>query len=414
MKKILRNLLKNKYIKLMLIVVLGIILILIYQLMFKSEPASREILKPIVHVEEVYKKPMYKEISLFGKTEANAQIDIINKHAGKIANINVDLGSFVHKGDILIEQDLQDAEAELQKAYARYRENDAKAAENNAEFNSDYYKYKADYELAKLNYERYKKLYEMGAVAEAEYDSKKQIMVNAQAAYEALSKQKNYGDAAASVYAREQVAERRYQEYILAQNKKTDMILKAPGNGIISYRNAEIGEYIPAGTKLLTITDNSKLHIDCNISEANAAVVKADTKITMNIEALGKSFDGIISYVSPDKNEDSNSYLARIKLLEQNEEVKSGMFARGYLKILIKEDALCVNKDIIKDKNGKKYVFIVNKNNQLEQREVTLGINNDTEVEIIDGINEGEVVVLDNLSRLRDGIKVQIDETEED
>lgn len=414
MKKILRNLLKNKYIKLMLIVVLGIILILIYQLMFKSEPASREILKPIVHVEEVYKKPMYKEISLFGKTEANAQIDIINKHAGKIANINVDLGSFVHKGDILIEQDLQDAEAELQKAYARYRENDAKAAENNAEFNSDYYKYKADYELAKLNYERYKKLYEMGAVAEAEYDSKKQIMVNAQAAYEALSKQKNYGDAAASVYAREQVAERRYQEYILAQNKKTDMILKAPGNGIISYRNAEIGEYIPAGTKLLTITDNSKLHIDCNISEANAAVVKADTKITMNIEALGKSFDGIISYVSPDKNEDSNSYLARIKLLEQNEEVKSGMFARGYLKILIKEDALYVNKDIIKDKNGKKYVFIVNKNNQLEQREVTLGINNDTEVEIIDGINEGEVVVLDNLSRLRDGIKVQIDETEED
>ena len=90
------------------------------------------------------------------------------------------------------------------------------------------------------------------------------------------------------------------------------------------------------------------------------------------------------------------------------------MFARGYLKILIKEDALYVNKDIIKDKNGKKYVFIVNKNNQLEQREVTLGINNDTEVEIIDGINEGEVVVLDNLSRLRDGIKVQIDETEED
>lgn len=127
------------------------------------------------------------------------------------------------------------------------------------------------------------KLYEMGAVAEAEYDSKKQIMVNAQAAYEALSKQKNYGDAAASVYAREQVAERRYQEYILAQNKKTDMILKAPGNGIISYRNAEIGEYIPAGTKLLTITDNSKLHIDCNISEANAKVFCKKTDRPYNV-----------------------------------------------------------------------------------------------------------------------------------
>ena len=56
----------------------------------------------------------------------------------------------------------------------------------------------------------------------------------------------------------------------------------------------------------------------------------------------------------------------------------------------------------------------VNEGIKASAAEYVLLLNNDTEVEIIDGINEGEVVVLDNLSRLRDGIKVQIDETEED
>lgn len=182
-QKIQKFFLENKYRSLLMICLVGLSLIFLSRLIFTSEKAiKKEVLKPLVHTEVMYRRPMYKTISLFGKTVSDAQVDIINKYAGKIEEINVDLGSNVNKDDILIIQELHDVDAELLKAQARYREADATASKTDTEYNADYYKYKADYELAQINFERYKKLHEMGAVSKLEYDKIKQVMVNAQAA----------------------------------------------------------------------------------------------------------------------------------------------------------------------------------------------------------------------------------------
>ena len=383
-QKIQKFFLENKYRSLFMICLAGLSLIFLSRLIFTSEKAiKKEVLKPLVHTEVMYRRPMYKTISLFGKTVSDAQVDIINKYAGKIEEINVDLGSNVNKDDILIIQELHDVDAELLKAQARYREADATASKTDTEYNADYYKYKADYELAQINFERYKKLHEMGAVSKLEYDKIKQVMVNAQAAYESLADQKLYDGVPASLYAKEQVAQRRYQEFVLLRNKKSDMVLKAPRSGIISYRNAEVGSYVPAGTKLLTITDNSSFYIDCSISEYDAAVLVTGNMINAEIEALGKSF------LSPNKDVNDRTYSARIKLLANDASIKAGMFARSELKFLQKDSALCVNKDVVVDKNGKKYIFIVNADKKLEQREVKLGLRNDSDVEIVGGLNDG-------------------------
>lgn len=409
-QKIQKFFLENKYRSLLIICLAGLSLIFLSRLIFTSEKAiKKEVLKPLVHTEVIYRRPMYKTISLFGKTVSDAQVDIINKYAGKIEEINVDLGSNVNKDDILIIQELHDVDAELLKAQARYREADATASKTDTEYNADYYKYKADYELAQINFERYKKLHEMGAVSKLEYDKIKQVMVNAQAAYESLADQKLYDGVPASLYAKEQVAQRRYQEFVLLRNKKSDMVLKAPRSGIISYRNAEVGSYVQAGTKLLTITDNSSFYIDCSISEYDAAVLATGNMINAEIEALGKSFPGEIIFVSPNKDVKDRTYSARIKLLANDASIKAGKFARSELKFLQKDSVLCVNKDVVVDKNGKKYIFIVNADKKLEQREVKLGLRNDSDVEIVGGLNDGEMIAVDNLSRLRHGLEVNIE-----
>ena len=409
-QKIQKFLLENKYRGLITICALGVCLFFLSKLIFTSEKNVRkEVLKPLVHTETVYRRPMHKTISLFGKTVSDAQIDIVNKYAGKIEQINVELGSIVNKDDVLLVQELQDIDAELLKAQARYKEADATASKTDTEYSADYYKYKADYELAQLNFERYKKLHEMGAVSKLEYDKFTQVMVNAQAAYESLAEQKLYEGVPASLYAKEQVAQRRYQEFILLQNKKDDMILKAPRAGMISYRNAEVGAYAQAGTKLLTITDNSSFYIDCSISEYDAAVLAVGNNIIATIDALGKSLPGEIIFVSPNKVENNKNYNVRIKLLEEDKKIKAGMFARSELKFLQKDAAIYVNKDIVVDRNGKKYVFVINDDNKLEQREVKLGLRNDSEIEIVSGLTEGETVAVDNLSRLRQGLEIKIE-----
>ena len=409
-QKIQHFFLANKYRSLLVVCAVGLSLIFLSKLVLNSEKGvKKDVLKPLVHTTVVYNRPMYKTVALFGKTVSDAQIDIVNKYAGKIEVINVDLGSKVDKDDVLLIQELQDVDAELLKAQARYREADATASKTDTEYSADYYKYKADYELSKLNFERYQKLQEMGAVSKLEYDKMKQIMVNARAAYDSLAEQKMYDGIPAELYAKEQIAERRYQEFVLLKNKKNDMILKAPRTGIISYRNAEVGSYVPAGTKLLTITDNNGFYIDCAISEYDAGILTVGSSINTEIEALGKSFPGEIIFVSPGKGENDRTYTARIRMLAKDDSIKAGMFARSELKFLQKNSALCVNKDVVIDKNGKKFVFVINAEGKLEQREVKIGLRNDLEVEIISGLHEGETIAIDNLSRLRQGLEIQIE-----
>ena len=115
-QKIQKFFLENKYRSLLMICLVGLSLIFLSRLIFTSEKAiKKEVLKPLVHTEVMYRRPMYKTISLFGKTVSDAQVDIINKYAGKIEEINVDLGSNVNKDDILIIQELHDVDAELLK-----------------------------------------------------------------------------------------------------------------------------------------------------------------------------------------------------------------------------------------------------------------------------------------------------------
>ena len=72
--------LKNKYRSLLIISLIGLSLIFLSRLIFTSENTTKkEVLKPLVHTEVIYRRPMYKTISLFGKTVSDAQIDIVNK-----------------------------------------------------------------------------------------------------------------------------------------------------------------------------------------------------------------------------------------------------------------------------------------------------------------------------------------------
>ena len=89
-QKIQKFFLENKYRSLLMICLVGLSLIFLSRLIFTSEKAiKKEVLKPLVHTEVMYRRPMYKTISLFGKTVSDAQVDIINKYAGKIEEINV-------------------------------------------------------------------------------------------------------------------------------------------------------------------------------------------------------------------------------------------------------------------------------------------------------------------------------------
>ena len=96
--------LQHKLLSLLAICVIGITLTLGLRHLSNQSTSKKAVMKPIVHTQVVSRRPLYKSINLFGQLKAKAQIDIINKYAGIVDEINVDLGSKVQAGDILLVQ----------------------------------------------------------------------------------------------------------------------------------------------------------------------------------------------------------------------------------------------------------------------------------------------------------------------
>lgn len=379
----------------------------IFSLLRQPSAQRQKIAKVPVHTTELKVAPMYKTVSLFGQTAAVARIEIVNKYPGTILRVDKDLGDTVEPGDILLQQDLKDVELQVARAQADYKSHDASTERYDAQYNSDYQKAKSEYDLKKLNFERYTQLFRKGAISKLALDQAELAMVNAQANLKFLTEQKTINGRPAYVAERAEQAELSHNSMLLLQNQQEDMTIRAPRKGVISYRNAEAGSYVAANTHLFTLVDNSSFHIDCQVSEYDAALLKAGEKVSANLEALGQKYSGTLLFVSPDKNKDTKNYLVRISLDSNDPAIKSGMFAKSELKFRQKEKALYLNRSAIFEKDGKSYAFIIGNDNKVCRKAVRLGIRNEEETEITDGLKEGDRVIIDNITRLREGTEVE-------
>ena len=225
----------------------------------------------------------------------------------------------------------------------------------------------------------------------------------AKAKLEALENQNN-----SSVLSKQYAAEKSQHATEALRKQRDDMILRAPRDGIIGYRNAEVGSYLNAGSKVFSLVDNSHVFVDCSISENDAAVLENGMNVNVTIDALGKNFTGKLIYVSPAMDETSKTYTARIEIDIDKNTVKAGLFARSSIDILQRKDTIFITKEAVISRNGRTFVYVLKEDNTVEERDVKIGLLNDTEEEIISGLNAGDRIVMTNQDRLKDGMNVKI------
>ena len=398
----------NKPLTLCCVAMLGLLFFSFARGFVQKNSAQNE-RKPIaieVHTKVLAPEPMYKTVTLFGQTSAAAKISVVNKYAGMITEVYKDLGDKVSANDVLAQQDLKDINIQIDRAEADFKSYDAYTERYDATFQSNFAKYQSDYNLKKTNFDRYTELFKKGAVSKLALDEVEQQMLSAKANLESLTNQKLYDGKPAYVAQRAERAEQRRNSKLLLENQREDMTIRAPREGIISFRNAEAGNYVQAGTHLFTIVDNSALNLNCYVSEYDAALLNTGETVSVFVESLGKKYDGKITFVSPDKNRENKNYMVRIALDKTDGQVKSGMFARGTLRFLQKDKALFVNRSALLELNGKQYAFILGDDKKVHRKPVQSGIRNTEFAEIVSGLQAGDRVITDNITRLREGLQV--------
>ncbi|MBR4696680.1 MAG: efflux RND transporter periplasmic adaptor subunit, partial [Selenomonadaceae bacterium] len=265
------------------------------------------------------------------------------------------------------------------------------------------------FSLERSKYERNQYLYSIGAISRDTLDSVEKEYMAKKTAFEVLENQAADGSPA-SVEAKRYAAEQQSIATEALRKQREDLILRAPRDGIISYRNAEAGAMVTAGAKVFSLVDTRHLYVDCNLSEKDVVVLKSGQSLSMAIDAIGSDCEGEIVYVSPAMDESSKTYLVRILLQVPENAARAGLFARGWMDVLQRSHTIFVPKSAVIDRDGHTAVILVREDGTAEEREVRIGLANDTDVELLSGVEEGEVVILDNQDKLKDGDALEMAE----
>ena len=196
--------------------------------------------------------------------------------------------------------------------------------------------------------------------------------------------------------------------------KKGDIIVKletknitAPFSGILGKRGISGSSLGSENTIILTLDDTRKVLCDLKIPEVYAAILKKDLKLNAKFSAYkNKTYSGIIQSVASRVDAQTRSILARAQIENENSEIIPGSLLE--IEILYNEkSALSIPDTSIMYEGSKKFIYKIIENNILKKTEVKTGVRIDGNLEILEGLNKGDKIIAEGLTKVRPGMKVK-------
>ncbi|MCH3963806.1 MAG: efflux RND transporter periplasmic adaptor subunit [Clostridium sp.] len=355
-----------------------------------------------------------------GKLVADKEVSISPKTPGKIMTLNVKVGSNVKKGDILFTIDSSSLEAQLEQQQASI---DSAKANLDKTRSSGFEQQviqaeqsiktaKINYDDAKTNYDRSQKLYSAGALSKQELDSAKTKLDSATAALSAAEQnlnliQQKIGPESVEV-AQAQVNQSEAGLKSI-QSQISDNIIRSPISGTVSSSAVHEGEISPTGQPSLTIIDSSSIMAEISVPDNILSKIKKGQSLPITIPSMpDKKFTATVDTISPDADSKTKQYTVKIKLNNNDGNLKSGMFAKISLPDETKNNILAVPNQSIKVENGVSYLYIV-KDNKIKKVSINTGLSNDKITEVISSkTSVDDAIVSQGQTFLNDGDKVRI------
>ncbi|TCL63753.1 RND family efflux transporter MFP subunit [Hydrogenispora ethanolica] len=334
----------------------------------RKEPAATQKDEAIpVQVVTVEQGGIQEVFTTVGTVEADGKAVISSKLSGRIAQVAVELGDPVKKGQVLATLEKTDFTNERAQAKASLLQAEASLAENQANFN------------------RMQKLWQEEAISQQEYERAKTQFAIAQTSVQ---------QSRAGVALREE------------QLQNTDIL--APIAGSIGSRQVNPGEMVSPGVKLMEVVDLSKVYITVQLSDSYIAQTKRGQKAQVSLASLPETvYAGTVEQISPSADAAQKTFPVRIRLENSGGIFREGMLAEVKLNFNQRQDALMVPMEAIIDEVGTKAVFVI-RGRQAERKIVEPGISDGKRVEIVSGLAPGDRVVVLGQNNLEDGSKVVV------
>ncbi len=314
----------------------------------KAQEAAVEEKTPLVSVVSASRQTVPQTEVYSSTVQANIVNNIAPQTSNRIVKLNVEVGDFVSEGQIL---------AEMDKASLRQAE----------------LKLKND----KQELERVEALLGEGGISQSDYDALR-------LAYE--------------------VSETSYR------NLLDNTVLRSPISGVVTARNYDRGDMYAMASPIYTVQQITPVKILLGVSETDYTRVHKGDKVSVTADALpGRTFTGSVARLYPVIDPSSHTFKVEVQIPNSDRLVRPGMYVRATVNMGDNDSIVVPDSAVVKQQgSGQRLVYVIDADNIVSVKIVTIGLHFGSSYEILSGLEEGDRVITGGQSALKSGIKVEV------
>jgi RND family efflux transporter MFP subunit len=331
------------------------------------------------------------QVFVVGNLIGAATVQAVPKINGRLASVSVKLGDPVRRGQMIAKVEDREIQEQVRQAEASYEVSRATIRQR-----------EADLKLAQTNLERNRSLLERELLPRQTYD-------DTEARYQAAVAQLDLARA------QFQQAKARVDELRINLG---NTVIASPVDGFIGKRFLDPGATVSPNLPVASVVDIRTVRLVANLVEKDTRRVVAGTPALVEVDAFpGEKFRGKVSRVAPVFDPSTRTAEMEIEVPNPGYRLKPGMYARVQLTVDMRPNALTVPANALVDLDGQRGVFVAAPPGGGRQpgdvqvltaqfKPVQTGINDGTQVEITEGLNDGARVITTGAAALKDGDRI--------
>lgn len=331
----------------------------------KTETVQEE--APLVRSQAIKMDAMGQTASYSGEVRGRYETQLAFQVSGKVIRRNIELGSVVNSGDVLMEIDAKDVQQTVNISSAQVASAQSQLG------------------LARSNLERYRKLYEQNAISRAQLDQYENT-------YEVALATVNQSTA----------------QYAQGANQLGYTSLVADSDGVISSVNVEAGQVVSAGQAVMTLVKGGEREIEINVPENRIDEMRNAQQVNISFWALPDvATAGKVREISPVADKVARTYKVRISLINPPAAVNLGMTASVTVGSSTSRQTVYIPLAAIYQTGDTPNVWII-QDGIVNLRPIKVGAFGDGKVQVLEGLQDGEVIATGGVQKLREGQKVRL------
>ena len=316
-----------------------------------QQTASEVVIEnPVVSVEQVHVREVPQIATYTSTVQAYVKNNIAPQMTGRITKINAEIGDFVKKGQILAEID----KAQLLQAQLQLQNKE-------------------------VELQRLKSLYEAGGLSKSDLDA-------IELAYNVAKTQ--------------------------VDNLMENTILRSPIDGVVTARNYDAGDLYGMSAPIYTVEQIVPVKLLVGISESDYTKVNKGDAIEITADAIpGKVFYGKVEKIYPTIDPATRTFTVEVVVDNKYKTLRPGMFARVAVNFGSNNNVVVPDVAVVKQQgSGERFIYVLNEDGTVTYQKVVLGRRMGAEYEVLEGLKDGARIVTGGQIRLKDGVKVTVNE----